>query len=144
LGNICRSPLAEAELRRAVTEAGLNAEIDSAGTGGWHIGDSPDGRAIVAGRIRGLDLSGITARLLTYDDFVNFDLIVAMDKENVIHAEEMRPIGNETPLVLLSSFGTGLDGADIPDPYYTGRFDPVIDMIKNCAEGLIAQLRAEQ
>ena len=130
LGNICRSPTAEAVMRDLATEAGVADEItiDSAGTGDWHVGHPPDPRAVEAGARRGLDVSG-TARQVAPSDFENFDLIVAMDRSN--RADLIELYGGEDPRIrLLREFG-GDEDLDVPDPYLGAGdgFDEVIDLI---------------
>jgi protein-tyrosine phosphatase len=130
LGNICRSPTAEAVMRDLTVKAGLADEItvDSAGTGDWHIGYPPDSRAVEAGAKRGLTVSG-TARQIAPSDFENFDLIVAMDRSN--HADLIELAGKEDPRIrLLREFGPD-DELDVPDPYFGGEdgFDEVISLI---------------
>ncbi len=130
LGNICRSPTAEAVMRDLITEAGVSDEItiDSAGTGDWHVGHPPDPRAVEAGARRGLDVSG-TARQVAPSDFENFDLIVAMDRSN--RADLIELYGGEDPRIrLLREFG-GDEDLDVPDPYLGAGdgFEEVIDLI---------------
>lgn len=141
LGNICRSPSAEAVLRARAEAAGLRAEIDSAGTGSWHLGDPPYGPAIRAGKARGYDLSPLRARKVTADDFTRFDLILAMDRANLSNLEAMRPAGNATPVRLFLDYAPDAGVAEVPDPYYTGDFDGALDLIEIAADGLIAQLQ---
>ncbi|RLJ60471.1 protein-tyrosine phosphatase [Litoreibacter meonggei] len=140
LGNICRSPLAEGIVRAKAQSAGLELEIDSAGTGGWHIGDPPDGRAIVAARLKGYDIENQISRRIGPIDFDAFDLIVAMDETNRQDIEALRPSGSVVPVVLMSSFASGDVPVEVPDPYYTGKFEPVIAMLETCADALVAQL----
>lgn len=127
LGNICRSPAAEGVMRALAPDW----EIDSAGTGGWHVGDPPYGPMQAAARARGIDLGGLRARQFTRADFDRFDLIVAMDRQNKADIERLRPAGNTTPVRLL------IDG-DVPDPYYTRDFDDALDLITEGAAILLA------
>lgn len=143
LGNICRSPTAEGVIRAMVAEAGLDVEIDSAGTGGWHVGDPPHGPAIEAARRRGYDISGLRARQVTAGDFGAFDLILAMDHMNLSALERLRPRGSATPVRLFMEYA-GIEGAsEVPDPYYTGRFDEALDLVEAATRGLIRQLQSE-
>ena len=123
LGNICRSPSAEAVLRARAEAAGLRAE------------------AIRAGKARGYDLSPLRARKVTADDFTRFDLILAMDRANLSNLEAMRPAGNATPVRLFLDYAPDAGVAEVPDPYYTGDFDGALDLIEIAADGLIAQLQ---
>src|SRR3954470_11994408 len=120
LGNICRSPLAEGAFRAEAARLGLDAEVDSAGTGGWHRGEAPDRRAIAAARRGGVDISGQRARKVTRDDFDRFDLILALDAENLADLERLRPAGSRARLSLLLDQVPGREGKAVADPYYGG------------------------
>ena len=134
LGNICRSPTAEALFRDLVEREGLagSFEIDSAGTGDWQVGNSPDPRAVEAARSLGIELKG-RARQVTADDLERFDLIVAMDRKN--HADLMAISGSDgSKIRLLREFG-GDEQVDVPDPYLdeNDRFAEVLEVIdRNC------------
>ncbi|AJC81455.1 low molecular weight protein-tyrosine-phosphatase protein [Rhizobium etli bv. phaseoli str. IE4803] len=119
MGNICRSPLAEGIFRHLVTEAGLTGHftIDSAGTGGWHEGEPPDGRSIATAQSNGIDISGQRARRIRSSDYRDFDLILAMDRDNVAALEKIAPPEATIRLFGDAALGTG---EDIPDPYYGG------------------------
>jgi protein-tyrosine phosphatase len=134
LGNICRSPTAEAVLRAAAAERGVPITVDSAGTGGWHVGAPPHPPAIAAAARRGYDLTPLRARRFTPDDFGRFDLILAMDRANLDGIERQRPAGATTPARLF------LPGREVPDPYYTGDYDAVLDLIEAGAGSLLDQL----
>jgi protein-tyrosine phosphatase len=152
LGNICRSPTAEGVMRELVREAGLEdqVEIDSAGTGGWHVGSSPDRRATATARTRGIALRG-AARTVTLEDFYDFDLLLAMDRAN---RDELRRLAADQParakVRLLREFDPASTGGDqeldVPDPYYGGDdgFDEVLDLVQAACAGLLEQLRAGQ
>lgn len=137
LGNICRSPTAEAVLQK---KGGDRFQVDSAGTGSWHIGKPPYGPAIEAAEARGYDLTPLRARQFTRTDFDRFDLILAMDAQNLADIEALRPKSNETDVRLLLDFGTDQPGGDVPDPYYTGDFEGALDLIENAADALLADL----
>jgi protein-tyrosine phosphatase len=149
LGNICRSPTAEAVMARLVAEAGLDGEIelDSAGTGGWHVGDPPDARASAAAARRGIVVGG-RARQVTAADFVAFDLLLAMDRENHRVLRRLAPDEAAAAKVrLLREFDPASAGApdlDVPDPYYGGHggFDRVLDLVEAACAGLLAELLA--
>lgn len=136
LGNICRSPMAEAVLR-AMDPA---LEVDSAGTGAWHVGNPPHGDAVRAGARRGFDLSGQRARQVSAADFTGFDMIVAMDSANRRQIEALRPAGSETPVLRLLDILPGAGPRDVPDPYYTGDFDGALDLIEAGCRGLLQRL----
>ncbi len=115
-------------------------QIDSAGTSDWHVGETPYGPMRQAALQRQIDLSGLRARQLTITDFDRFDLILAMDRENLANIESLRPEGSETPVRLFADYA-GLAGIrDVPDPYYTRDFDGVLDLIEAAAQGLLADL----
>ena len=137
LGNICRSPTAHGLFRDLVTRAGIQCDVDGAGTGGWHAGEKPDARAIAEAKRRGVDLSDLRARQVTQADFFKFDNIVAMDKSNLSDLRVLRPDGATAQLHLMLDFGAGAKGRDVPDPYYHGSFPEVFDMIQDASEGLL-------
>lgn len=138
LGNICRSPSGEAVTR----ELGKSADItlDSAGTAGWHVGEPPYGPMQKAARARGYDMSGLRARQFSRNDFERFDLILAMDDQNLADIEALRPNGNETPVRLFTDYAPQAGMDHVPDPYYTRDFDGALDLIEDCAKGLLADL----
>lgn len=141
LGNICRSPLAQAIFQVKADAAGLDMKIDSAGTGAWHLGDPPDARAIVAGRLKGYDLTQMRARQIIDADFRQFDLILTVDHSVTRDVEALRPLGAEGPVHLITQYASGDVPDEVPDPYYTGKFNFVIDLMEQCADGLLDQLR---
>ena len=130
LGNICRSPSAEGVFR-AISQA----ETDSAGTGGWHVGSPPYGPMLEAAARRGYDFSDLRARQFRVRDFEDFDLIIGMDANNMRDIEALRPEGNDTPVRLFTEYGD-TDMIEVPDPYYTRDFNGALDLIEICAEGL--------
>ncbi|TRD21549.1 low molecular weight protein-tyrosine-phosphatase [Palleronia caenipelagi] len=135
LGNICRSPTAEVVLRDRARAAGLDVEVDSAGTSGWHLGEPPHRPMIATARQSGYDLSPLRARQVSEQDFFAFDLILVADRNNLRDVELRRPAGNNTPVRLLA------DDADVPDPYYTGDYIGALQIIEEAADKLIAQLQ---
>ena len=137
LGNICRSPTAEAVLRQ---KGGTRVTVDSAGTGGWHIGDPPYQPAIMAAQARGYDLRGLRARKVSAQDFERFDLILAMDTQNQLDLEDLRPVGNDTPVKLMMDFAPDTGIKDVPDPYYTDACDHALDLIENASDALLKTL----
>lgn len=118
LGNICRSPLAEAALRAEAARLELEIEIDSAGTGNWHVGEPPDPRAVAAARRNGIDISRQRARQVMREDFEVFDHIVALDADNLVALEAMRPAGSKARLSLLLDHVPGRKGQAVADPYH--------------------------
>jgi protein-tyrosine phosphatase len=150
LGNICRSPTAEGVMRALVAEAGMGDEIelDSAGTGAWHVGEPPDERATTAARARGIVLEG-AARQVRIDDFERFDLILAMDGSNLHALRELAPEGAREKVRLLREFDpacTDLSDLDVPDPYYDSQrgFEIVLDQVQAACEGLLEQVRSAE
>jgi protein-tyrosine phosphatase len=147
MGNICRSPTAEGVMRSLLLEAGLQEriEVDSAGTGGWHAGDPPDARATEAARARGIALAG-AARQVGPEDFERFDMLVAMDRENLRDLLAMAPDEDAAEKVrLLREFDAAAAGdLDVPDPYYGGArgFERVLDLVTAACRGLIDELRS--
>jgi protein-tyrosine phosphatase len=148
LGNICRSPTAEGVMRGLVAEAGLSDEIEveSAGTGDWHLGDPPDPRAVAAAAARGVELGG-AARQFDRDDFGAFDLLIAMDRSNRDVLLATAPDEEAAAKVrLLRTYDEGAgggDGLDVPDPWYEGSFDEVLDIVERSCAALLAELQAE-
>jgi protein-tyrosine phosphatase len=149
LGNICRSPTAEGVLRHRLRAAGLGEHVDvaSAGTGGWHVGHPPDSRATAAAAARGVALES-RAKRLEPSDFDRFDLILAMDRDNVADAQAVAPDADAAAkLRLLREYdphAVASGELDVPDPYYGGEdgFEEVLDMIERACDGLIAEIRA--
>ena len=141
LGNICRSPTAEAVARAMAEAEGVAAEFDSAGTGDWHAGNPPYPPAIRAGAARGYDLSPLRARQVTPEDFAAFDHVLAMDHSNLRALKDLRPWrGGATPRLFLD-YAKDAGVEEVPDPYFTGDFDEALDLIEAASRGLIAQLR---
>jgi protein-tyrosine phosphatase len=149
LGNICRSPTAEGVMRHVLCEQGLEdrIEVDSAGTGGYHVGASPDERATEAARKRSIVLEG-EARRFAPVDFDDFDLILAMDEENRRDLLDLAPDDEARAKVrLLREFDPDSGGSgdlDVPDPYYGGDegFEEVLDLVEAATRGLVDELRA--
>lgn len=128
LGNICRSPTAEVVLRGRLP----GVEIDSAGTGDWHVGNPPHGPAVAAARARGHDLTSLRARQVTEEDFHRFDLILAMDRSNLADLRRLSATAGGTARLALFLEPTG--GGDVPDPYYSDDYDGALDLIETAAK----------
>ncbi|SMX49230.1 low molecular weight protein-tyrosine-phosphatase [Maliponia aquimaris] len=139
LGNICRSPAAEAVVRSKAAARGVALDLDSAGTGDWHIGSPPYGPMQQAGAARGYDLSPLRARQVSRADFGRFDLIVAMDGQNLADLRRLARTGGAS-LRLFTDYAPQTGADHVPDPYYTRDFDGALDLIEACAEGLLDQL----
>lgn len=146
LGNICRSPLAEGVFRDLAAHEGVAVEVDSAGTGDWHLGHPPDKRAQAVAAKNGVDICGLRARLVTPDDFRRFDYIVAMDASNLANLETMRPEGGKARVGRLLDYASETGVPDVPDPYYGGPegFDETYRLVVAGAKGLLEQVKREQ
>ncbi len=144
-GNICRSPTAEAVFRYFVAQEApeLEVEIDSAGVGSWHIGSPPDQRTQEAALRRGYDMSAQRARQVAMEDFTQFDLILAMDLENLAELRRRGPAQALDKIRLFLDFIEGGDLEEVPDPYYGGEngFEQVLDLAEQAAQGLLQQMR---
>ena len=148
LGNICRSPTAEAVLRKlAAAEAPeLDIQVDSAGTSNYHPGAAPDSRSQAAARRRGYDLSSLRARQVRAGDFHDFELILAMDHDNLADLDRLAPASGRGKLALFMQFAPGARALEVPDPYEGGPegFEQVLDMIEAASRGLLQQLKARK
>lgn len=145
MGNICRSPTAEAVFRHCTQQAGLDIQVDSAGTIGFHRGSKPDTRAIRAGKKRGYDFSSIRARKVEAEDFERFDLILAMDNDNYQNLQALAPSREAKDKVqLFLRYAQNSDYSDVPDPYYGGAkgFELVLDLIEEASQGLLDHICA--
>jgi protein-tyrosine phosphatase len=138
MGNICRSPTAEAILRQRLAVAGLaeHVDVDSAGTGGWHAGEPPDARAQRHALQRGFDLSRLRARRIVEADFERFDLVLGMDQENLAELERIKPADTRAEVRLFAA-------VEVPDPYHGGAqgFENVLDLIETASDALVRELR---
>lgn len=148
LGNICRSPTAHGVFQHLVDKAGLQhaIKVDSAGTGAWHIGEPPDGRAMQAAQKRGYDLSPLRARRFTAEDLQEFDYVLAMDEENLqdMLADNIKP--PRTHVGLFLDFDKNAQFREVPDPYYGGPkgFERVLDLIESASRELLDHIRNQQ
>lgn len=146
MGNICRSPTAEGALRLRLARAGLEGQVavDSAGTHGYHVGEPPDRRAQQHALRRGIDLSGLRGRRVSETDFDRFDLLLAMDEDNLAELARVRPAGHANAPRLLLEFTRRYTGQrEVPDPYYGGPegFERVLDLIEDACDGLLVHLQ---
>lgn len=146
LGNICRSPIAENVFRHLVEQAGMGDEfeVDSAGTGSWHVGQRPDSRAELVASTRGIEMRG-RARQVTQDDLTEFDYVLAMDRDNLRDLEHMaRTNGATARIELLRAYDPERDDDDVPDPYYGGQsgFEDVFEMVSRSCRSLLASITA--
>lgn len=149
LGNICRSPTAHGLFQHKVDSIGLSEKIivDSAGTGGWHVGSAPDERAQATALERGYDISQLRARTIASPDFQQFDYILGMDKENMLNLSRLKPDNYRGKLGLFLEIAGVAEGEEavVPDPYYGGQahFSNVLGLIEQGAEGLLKRIRQE-
>lgn len=145
MGNICRSPTAEGVARTLASRAGIDRyfEFDSAGTHGYHIGAAPDVRTRQAAEQRGFDLSNLKARQVNPFDFVRFDHILAMDRNNLELLRAACPEAHRGKLGLFLHYAEGIDTDEVPDPYYGGPegFEHVLDLVELAAASLLHKLR---
>lgn len=145
MGNICRSPSAQGVFRKMAAEAGLQTAVtvDSAGTHAYHVGEAPDPRALAAAKRRGVDLSDLRARQITAEDYEEFDLILAMDWENLALMQQQCPRHLKHKLHLLMRYAGEHDAATVPDPYYGGSdgFNTVLDYVEDACQGLVEVVR---
>lgn len=143
LGNICRSPLAEAALRFAAEEAGVDVVSDSAGTSDWHIDCPPDPRAQAVAKRAGIDISTYRGRQVTAEDFRRFTYVFALDDSNLANLAAIRPADGTASLSLLMDMVPGREGTSVADPYFgdDAGFDTTWDEVTRAAQALIARLR---
>lgn len=144
LGNICRSPMAEAVFRHLVEQEGLSAEIsiDSAGIGDWHAGERPHTGTQKILNEKGIAHDTLRARQITPDDFAAFDYVVCMDEENLAALQRMAPSGKKVYRLL--EFASATEEQNVEDPYYTGRFAYVYDLVEDGCRGLLAHIQNQK
>ncbi|MDN3550960.1 low molecular weight protein-tyrosine-phosphatase [Mucilaginibacter aquaedulcis] len=136
LGNICRSPLAEGVMQHLASEAGLDWQVDSAGTGGWHVGEGPDRRSTRTARNHGIDISKQVCRQFRTNDFDRFDHIFVMDKNNLTDVISLARNDQDIQKVKLL-----LGDKVVPDPYYDdNQFEPVFELIEGGCKDIIREL----
>ncbi len=151
MGNICRSPMAEGVFRHLALEAGLTESprtgiiIDSAGTTGYHVGDPPDRRGQRVALGHGIDLSSLRARRVERHDFDDFDMILAMDEDNLAHLRERCPSGLHDRLEVFLDYAPDIPFSELPDPYYGDEtdFERCYSLVEQAARGLLAKVIAE-
>lgn len=147
MGNICRSPTAEAVFRHYVEKTGLSPHIhiDSAGTHDYHIGAAPDARTLSAAKLRGYDMSQLRGRQVEADDFARFDYVLAMDEANLSILQRLRPCDAQSHLGLFLEFAERHSEREVPDPYYGGAqgFERVLDMVEDAADGLLRHIQRQ-
>ena len=140
LGNICRSPLAEGILNEMCVQKNLYWTIDSAGTGGHHVGQAPDSRSRKVAQIHGIDIRNQRARKICKDDIDDFELILAMDQDNLEDLQQFfrNRTKHDKQIDLISNYSEKYKGMGIPDPYYDDNgFENVYQMLEDCIEGVL-------
>lgn len=145
LGNICRSPTAHGVFATKLLQQGLQGlvEVDSCGTGDWHVGRAPDRRAIAEAAKRGYDLGQLRARQLRRTDFDTYDYVLAMDRMNLATLTTMCPVDYGGRLDLFLRYAQRANEDEVPDPYYGGAegFTRVLDLVEQASDGLLAEIR---
>jgi protein-tyrosine phosphatase len=142
MGNICRSPSAEAVFRHKAKNKNINIQIDSAGTTGSHAREKPDHRAQKVGMERGYSFDKIKARKVIVDDFTKFDIILAMDEQNVKELKKIAPTHLHEKIQLFLEYAENFEESEVPDPYYGGArgFKFVLELVEDASEGLLKKL----
>lgn len=142
MGNLCRSPTAEVVFRQKAKAAGLSVTIDSAGTSGSHVRQKPDHRSQKAGIARGYSFDGVKARKVTAKDFSDYDLVLAMDNDNVRELKKVAPEELQNKIRLMLEFSNAFEDSEVPDPYYGGArgFQYVLDLVEDASDGLVKAL----
>jgi protein-tyrosine phosphatase len=144
MGNICRSPTAHGVFRKLLQDHATDVliEIDSAGTGDWHVGQPPDRRATEAASRRGVEISDLRARTVSDEDFEHYDYILAMDELNLVTLRDRSPTDNHAKISLLMDFAGPPFNRNVPDPYYGGPagFEQVLDLLEEAGRGLLREL----
>jgi len=147
MGNICRSPTAHGVFESMLSKhhLGKRVMVDSAGTGPWHAGKAPDSRAQEAAKSRGYRLDHLRARQVKVEDFIEFDLVLAMDEHNIAELMKKCPEAYRDRVKLFLTFGSQSDHLEVPDPYYGGQrgFELVLDLIENASRGLIEHVKKQ-
>jgi len=146
LGNICRSPLAEAAFRARAADAGIDIKVDSAGTGDWHIGEPPDRRAQRTALRHGADISRYRGRQVEASDFRRFSHIFALDLDNLAALHRIKPADATARIGLLLDLVDGMEGQPVADPYYGADdgFEETWDQVDRAASALVARLARER
>ena len=144
MGNICRSPSAHGVFRKLLKDQATDVliELDSAGTGNWHIGQPPDRRATEAASRRGIEISDLRARTVSDEDFDRYDYILAMDELNLVTLRDRCPAQYHAKISLLMDFAGPPFNRNVPDPYYGGPagFEQVLDLLEEAGRGLLREL----
>ena len=145
MGNICRSPLAEGIARSAAKAAGLQMQFDSAGTLSYHAGEAADPRARQVARQRGAPIDDVRARQVRIDDFMQFDLILAADRQNLVELRRLRPSNARAELALLLEWAGDGGDVEVPDPYYgdLSHFEHVYQLLERATASMVRRWQAD-
>ncbi|WP_188207290.1 low molecular weight protein-tyrosine-phosphatase [Alkalibacillus aidingensis] len=146
LGNICRSPMAEAVFQDLLTVKGLDEKfvVDSAGIADYHVGSSPHEGTLTKLKEHGINANGLMARQVTEEDFVHFDYIIAMDDENIKALNQMKGSQSEAEVKKLLDYLPDSSVNNVPDPYFTGDFDETYELVSQACEYLLHDIRSSQ
>ena len=139
LGNICRSPLAEGILKVKAKEKGLDWEVDSAGTSGWHVGELPDRRSIAVAKQNGIDIMDQRSRQVHPSDFENYDLILAMDASNYNELKKQATTEQTQKIKMILNYSYPNENRRVPDPYYEGGFELVFQLLEQACGKIIEE-----
>ena len=139
LGNICRSPLAEGILKAKAKEKGLDWEVDSAGTSGWHVGELPDRRSIAVAKQNGIDIMDQRSRQVHPSDFENYDLILAMDASNYNELKKQATTDQVQKIKMILNYSYPNENRRVPDPYYEGGFELVFQLLEQACGKIIEE-----
>ncbi len=144
-GNICRSPTADGIMKKIIADNGLSNKVivDSAGTHGYHVNSPPDNRATATAKANGIDISNLRARMINTNDFLEFDIMLAMDRGHLEFMQQMQPSASKAKIDIFLNYAQNIDEIDVPDPYYgTGDgFQYVFDLIQNGCDGLLKNIK---
>jgi protein-tyrosine phosphatase len=146
LGNICRSPMAEAVFRDLIIKENVEhlISVDSAGTGTWHLGQPPHDGTLSILKEHGIVAEGLIGRLLTKEDITQSDYIIAMDESNIKNIKKKTPTSDLNKIHRLLDFLPDQEDKNVPDPYYTGNFEYVFDLVRGACEGLLEHIKHKE
>jgi len=144
MGNICRSPSAEGFFTTVLQKSNYKDQVstDSAGTHSYHVGHTPDSRAVETASNFGVDISQLRARKVSVSDFDNYDLIIAMDRDNYVDLQRIRPTGSKADLKMMMHYHPEAQPVDVPDPYYGGMdgFNYMCELLDSATRGLLKDI----
>ncbi|GAA0450426.1 protein-tyrosine-phosphatase [Alkalibacillus silvisoli] len=146
LGNICRSPMAEAVFQDLVHNKGLEEKfvVDSAGTGDYHVGSSPHKGTVEKLKENGINANGLTARQISREDFDHFDYIIAMDDDNIEAINILETEEHQAEIIKLLDYNQNSQVKNVPDPYFTGDFDKTYELVSQACKNLLDDIRSKK